>query len=167
MTLKDAIQYIDSICQDKTKGLPEELFLFISRCTPLVNVDLIVRDDNGRILLVWRDDLYCGTGWHIPGGIVRYQETLEERVQKTALNELGTEVILSDSQPVSHGQGIYPELTNRGHYISFTYLCKVPANFEIDNKDLCETDVGFLKWFNTCPDNLLPMQENYKVYFKR
>ncbi|MDR2604028.1 MAG: hypothetical protein LBC55_01570, partial [Desulfovibrio sp.] len=63
--------------------------MFTSSITPMLNVDLLVRDDAGRILLSWRDDALCGTGWHVPGGVVRFQETLAERVRKTALQELG------------------------------------------------------------------------------
>ena len=29
-------------------GLPEELFHFVSRSTPIVNVDLLIKDENGR-----------------------------------------------------------------------------------------------------------------------
>lgn len=64
----------------------------VTTLTPMVNVDLLFRNERGDILLIWREDEICGCGWHIPGGIVRYQERMEEQIQKTALKELGAQI---------------------------------------------------------------------------
>lgn len=82
------------------KGLGDDLFLFASTLMPVVNVDLLVTNRHGQILLTWRDDGHCGTGWHIPGGCIRFRESLMERAQKTARRELGHEVVLD--QGVRH-----------------------------------------------------------------
>lgn len=73
-------------------GLPEEVFLFISRNAPLVNVDLLIRK-KGKTLLTWRckSDNFS-SGWHIPGGIIRFKETMFQRLNKTAKNELGCQI---------------------------------------------------------------------------
>src|SRR5579871_5898505 len=92
MDVADAISDIESAIRDPHSGLPEEVFLFASRITPLVNVDLLIQDDAGRTLLTWRDDQFFGQGWHIPGGIIRYKETAAERIRACALQELGAEV---------------------------------------------------------------------------
>ena len=73
-----------------TDGLPEELFFLVSSLVPIVNIDLFVTNNNREVLLSWRSDLHHGKGWHIPGGCVRLKETLLDRVEKTALSELGT-----------------------------------------------------------------------------
>ena len=67
MELKKLFEEVDTYIEDPTKGLPEEVFIFLTQNTPMVNVDLVIRDDKGRILLSWRDDEFCGSGWHIPG----------------------------------------------------------------------------------------------------
>ena len=77
---------------DARNGMPEEVFLAISTLMPIPNVDLLIRDESGRILLSWRDDMYFGKGWHIPGGCIRFKETMLERVKETAILELHTEV---------------------------------------------------------------------------
>ena len=66
--LQRALHAIESTLDDPHRGLPEELFLFVSRITPLVNVDLLIQDDRGHTLLTWRDDEFHGAGWHVPGG---------------------------------------------------------------------------------------------------
>ena len=70
-------------------GLPEDLFLFVSSLTPLVNVDLLIRDDAGRMLLGWRHDAFYGPGWHVPGSFIptitpttRWQRSISKRFRK-------------------------------------------------------------------------------------
>ena len=62
MNITDAIALLDEQVPNPSMGLPDELFHYISRTTPLVNVDLLIKDENGRTLLSWRDDQYAGKG---------------------------------------------------------------------------------------------------------
>jgi hypothetical protein len=62
------IRQLDGLIDAGAGGLPEELFLFVSRITPLINVDLLIQDDGRRTLLTWRSDRFFGPGWHVPGG---------------------------------------------------------------------------------------------------
>lgn len=164
--LKDDIINIRKNIKNPREGLPLEVFEFVSTVTPMVNVDLLVVNEKGEILLSWRDDV-CGQGWHIPGGIIRFKETLEERLQKTAVRELGTKVEF-DRKPVEINEIIMPQ-DLRGHFISFLYRCYMPKGFIIknlmdisDNKE-CISE-GRLSWHKSCPDNLLQGQN--KVYGK-
>src|SRR5437763_276723 len=112
---EEALALLDSWAPDPKTGLPYELFLFISRLVPMVNVDLLV-SDRGSILLTWRDDEIHGTGWHVPGGMIRFQETISERIRATALEELGVEVSFDENATVE--EILAPERRIRGHHIS-------------------------------------------------
>lgn len=158
-----AINFLDKYTINKTVGLPDEVFYFISRTTPLVNVDLLIKDKKDRTLLSWRDDEYSGTGWHVPGGIVRFKEELHSRISKVALNEIGTSVKFDD-KPIAVNEFILPHQENRAHFISFLYMCYTPADFEIDNKEKNENIAGFLKWHNKCPDDILSVQSIYRQF---
>lgn len=153
---------------DTTKGMPEELFHFATTLIPYSNVDLFITDDQGRLLLSWRDDKLFGKGWHIPGGCLRLHETMEYRVQQTALKEIGAEVVFDKNRYlVSEGIGennrlSFPDRNIRSHSISVLFYCKLPEGIEIDNKDKKETDPGFLKWFDEKPNDLL--DEHKKLY---
>lgn len=151
--------------QDPTKGLPKEVFLFATEVTPMVNVDLLIKDDRGRILLSWRDDEFYEPGWHIPGGILRLKERLEDRIQKTALHEIGSEVIC-DNQPIEIVPIISPEKQARGHFISFVYRCSLPDGFIINNDGKKQTAPGYLQWHDFYPDNMLKVHWFYRKYFK-
>ena len=91
MRLEEHIAAIESSIEDSRKRLPQPVFDFISRITPVVNVDLLIRNDRGEILLTWRhDELYHG--WHVPGGVVRFKERMADRVAAVARAEIGTDV---------------------------------------------------------------------------
>lgn len=143
------------------KGLPIDLFEFATTLLPFVNVDLLIQNDNGQLLLSWRDDKHYGVGWQIPGGIIRMMETIDERIQKTAIREIGTTVTY-DPEPVAIHQNIIRGYRNglknqleRAHNIALLYRCKVPGDFVIDNGCKTETDEGFLRWFDRFPEDLL------------
>jgi colanic acid biosynthesis protein WcaH len=163
MTTTEAIAFLDDTVPQKTSGLPDDLYYFISRTTPLVCVDLLVKDSRGRILLSWRDDHLYGKGWHIPGGIVRYKETFAQRIQKTAERELGV-MIKFDSSPVWIEQLVDPDRDNLGHIIAFVYKCFVPEDFIPNNLNLKYGDSGYLEWHRGLPKNLLKIQGYYKEF---
>lgn len=163
MSIRDAIAALDEQVSDPSLGLPDEIFYYISRTTPLVNVDLLVRDEKGRTLLAWRDDQFDGRGWHIPGGIVRFKETLERRLQEVAKSEIGTEVSFNPA-PIALNQFINPERDIRGHFISILYACSLPSSFVPQNKDLSIGDRGYLMWHDFCPDNLIKYHDIYRKY---
>lgn len=166
MNISDAIAVLDRHVKDPSKGLPEEVFYYISRTTPLVNVDLLVKDENGRTLLAWRDDQYSGKGWHIPGGIVRWRETLETRLQKVAESEIGT-AISFEASPISVNQFIHPAREIRSHFISLLYRGFLPGTFVPHNKGLSAGDRGYLMWHASCPERLLKCHEIYRGYISR
>jgi len=64
------------------------VFALVSRVTPLVNVDLLIKDEQRRTLLTWRDDEFFGAGWHVPGEIIRYKESAADRIRTCARLEL-------------------------------------------------------------------------------
>lgn len=147
------------------KGLPEELFLFATEITPMINVDLLVRDDAGRILLSWRDDRFYGKGWHVPGGIIRLKETLVERIERTSFDEIGS-IVEYDENPLEIVQIICPEMKLRGHFITLVYDCWLLDNIRIDNKERTEGTAGYLKWHEKFPDDMLKVHHFYRKYFQ-
>jgi len=162
MDIKEVIKFLDNEISNPSLGLPKEIFLFISRTTPLVNVDLLIKDENNRTLLSWRDDQYAGKGWHVPGGIVRFKEKLEGRLQKVAKKEVGRTVKF-DPIPIKMSQMICQNNT-RGHFISILYKCFLPSKFIPENKGLLNKDAGYLMWHDSCPENLLKVQKIYRNY---
>lgn len=147
------------------EGLTTPLFLFATSLVPMPNIDLLVLNEQGQMLLSWRDDLVYGKGWHIPGGCLRIRETLEERVRKTAETELGV-LVRYEQEPIVIREGILkrkrPWLENqlvRSHHISFMYAATEDGErlkTVIRQESGCKS--GCLKWFDSVPQNLLEEQ---------
>lgn len=164
MKINEAIAVLEAEISDPTKGLPFEVFELVSRLTPLVNVDLLIKDEKNRLLLAWRDDLFAGQGWHIPGGIVRYKENLETRIQKTAEREVGSKIQFNPD-PIAINQIVCKHET-RGHFISLLYECSLSSDFIPLNDNLSPHDVGYLAWHDSCPENLIKSHEMYRPFLK-
>lgn len=152
----------DAIRGAKT-GLSDDVFSFVASVTPMINVDLLIERD-GKVLFAWRDD-GKNLGWHIPGGIIRYKETFHDRIIKTALNEIGTEVTY-DENPIKISE-IFMPYQRRGHSISLLYKCYVDDDYVIDNHVRNEHDEGYLKWFDKCPEELVEGQNCYKEFLEK
>ena len=154
------------------QGLGEELFLTVSSLVPIVNVDLLVYNTKGQFLLTKRDDPYCGKGWHVPGGCIRFKETCEERIRKAALGELGISKLTIHKEPfkvfeiIEHDKRPIENQNERAHFITLVYKCVVDDSYIIDNGDRTESDAGYIKWFDSLPDDLLSIQNCYREIIK-
>jgi colanic acid biosynthesis protein WcaH len=163
VSVAEAVAALDASVPDPSQGLPDEVFYYVSRVTPMVNVDLLVKDERGRTLLSWRDDPYAGKGWHVPGGIIRFRETMETRIRQVAATEIGAPVSF-DPLPLAINQIIHPERAIRGHFISLLFRCQLPGAFVPANRGLSRHDAGYLMWHGSCPDDLLELHGIYRSY---
>ena len=164
VTIKGAIDTIDSLIDDPRKGLPEEVFLFASRITPLVNVDLLIKNGKGETLLTWRDDGHWKPGWHIPGGIIRYQEPMTNRIRAVGKIELGAEVEFQP-HPLTIKEIIIPGRSVRGHFISFLFSCSLTTAPDSSLEYRSGNPLaGQWMWHQGCPEDLLEVHEIYREY---
>jgi len=154
-------------------GLGPDLFNFISSLTPIVNVDLLVYNSKGQFLLSMRDDQHCGRGWHIPGGCIRFKETIDSRIKEVAKKELSLTDFTYDKDPIKVFEIMWGKdqrnLENddeRAHFITLVYKCYVPDTYIINNPYKSEKEAGYLKWFDTLPNNLLSIQNCYREILK-
>ena len=103
----------------------------------------------------------------MPGGCIRFKETCEDRIRKVALKELGIKKISFDKNPVKvfeiieKRQRPIENQNERAHFITLVYQCLVDDSYQINNGNLTEEDAGYIKWFDTLPDDLLSIQSCY------
>lgn len=147
-------------------GMEPELFLLVSGLVPLANVDLLIVNDRGQLLLERRKDRWFQESWHIPGGCMHYGESFSHCVQQTALREIGTEV-LCDTEPVAVRniiRGVAEESEfprERGHNVAILFRCRLPEGFTVQNCGKTEQDDGFLRWFDKLPEDFMAIQCEY------
>ena len=162
--LRRCIEALEAVAGDPRRGLPAELFRFVSRMTPLINVDLLIQDDRSRTLLTWRDDELFGVGWHVPGGIIRYKESAADRVRACGREELGAD-IAPDPAPLLVSEGIRAQGT-RGHHIALLFRCRLlsPPD-EAKRAGANPPSAGQWRWHDRCPPDLIESQAQYARCF--
>lgn len=162
MTVEVAFESVLANMADPRNGLSDEVFHFIRKVTPLINVDLLIRR-NERVLLAWREDEYH-KGWHIPGGIVRFREEFHARIDAVARLEVGV-TVESEAVPCN-----LAELRHhpRGHFISLLYRCSLTSEIEPARiySGRGKPANGSLSWFEGVPQNLYPTQLFYRDWLE-
>lgn len=163
MEIKKAINLLESLIKDPSQGLPEDIFLFASRITPMINVDLLIKNEKNQTLLTWRDDGYYLAGWHIPGGIIRYKEKIAHRIQVVAAKEFGAKLTFK-REPLAVNEIMF-SFKNRAHFISLLYQCKLISSPDRNLKFKKGTPKpGQWAWFSKCPDNIIPVHKIYQEF---
>jgi ADP-ribose pyrophosphatase YjhB (NUDIX family) len=158
------LEALEASIGDPRRGLPEDLFLLVSRITPLVNVDLLIRVEDKGTLLTWRDDAHYGAGWHLAGGVIRFQETALDRVREVARLELGADVTPHPEPELVH-ESIDRRMRTRGHFISLLFRCSLRSGPDPALEALTDTPLrGQWRWHRTCPENLLPVHQAYRKF---
>ena len=166
MELDALIAALEARITDPKQGLPEAVFDLVTRLTPMVNVDLLLKDSENRTLLTWREDRFYGPVWHVPGGIIRFKETAAQRIIKVAETELGTTVKF-DETPLAVTEMINQGRDTRGHFISLLYECKLTGALAAHLAYEAGTPKhGMWAWHATCPDDLIPPQRIFKKYIE-
>ena len=165
MEREELVSNLESLIPDPCRGLPEDVYLFVSRVTPLVNVDLLVKDDERRTLLTWRDDGFSPAGWHVPGGIIRYKETAAARILAVARGELRADVAF-DPVPLAVNELIHPTQRTRGHFISLLYRCRLTTPLAESRKFQPGSPVrDAWMWHATYPEGMIPVHGIYRPFF--
>ncbi|RKP59128.1 GDP-mannose mannosyl hydrolase [Pararobbsia silviterrae] len=79
-------------------------FLSVVDHTPLIAIDLIVSDAQGRFLLGRRVNRPAQGAWFVPGGRIRKDESLDDAFARLAREELGIATLGRDD---AHLLGVY------------------------------------------------------------
>ena len=118
--------------------LPDETFKSIIQHTPLISIDLIVRNEQGHVLLGKRVNAPAKGYWFVPGGRVRKNETLDDAFVRLVREELGIEAGITRSDAKFLGvfehfydNNVFDDHVNT-HYIVLGYEFVI-RNISIDS----------------------------------
>lgn len=109
-----------------------EHWLEVVQRTPLVSIDLILRDEQGRVLLGLRTNRPAQNSWFVPGGVICKNETLDQAFARIAKVELN----LSISRDQAQFRGVYQHFYDDNfagephiptHYVVLAYELTVPG----------------------------------------
>ncbi|MCG5510651.1 GDP-mannose mannosyl hydrolase [Ectothiorhodospira lacustris] len=149
--------------------LDAETFRGVVEATPLVSIDLVVRDTEGRILLGRRNNRPAQGYWFVPGGRIRKNETLDAAFARLTQEELGQ----PSERSAARLMGVYEHLYEDSvfgtapstHYVvlGYTLCCPIPA----DSLQLPRKQHGEYRWW--APAAALASEwvhDNTKAYLK-
>jgi colanic acid biosynthesis protein WcaH len=146
---------------------PADLSLVV-RLTPLVSIDLVLRNDAQKVLLGLRTNEPAKGTYFVPGGRIWKDERLEDAFGRILKTETGLTLPFSDARFL----GVYEHLyeTNRfgqpgygTHYVVLGYEINVGQISQVDG----DTQHSHYVWFNE--DEIVRAEnvhENTKAYFK-
>ncbi|MFA5949347.1 MAG: NUDIX hydrolase [Hyphomicrobium sp.] len=105
--------------------------------TPLLTVDCVVFDAQGRVLLIRRKNEPFAGALALPGGFVDIGETVEDACRRELFEETGVRV---RSVRLS---GVYsaPDRDPRGHTCSIAFVARVTSG-----KALAGSDAAAVEW---------------------
>lgn len=128
--------------------------------TIFIVVETLIYNQNG-VLLSWAKGEALNSGWKIPSGIVRYQESLRDRVQKTLLEKFLLLDFECSGQPTAMHELMFRTSKPQAHFLTFLFDVIAPKDFKINNFDKNPGDDNYLQWFKECPKNLIECNTHY------
>ena len=110
----------------KSGYLSDKDYNFIYSNVPRICVDIIIEGIPGEILLLKRDAQPYKGKWHLPGGRIKFRESVHKAIKRIAKNELGIKVKIGSfigfmEFPLETQNG------NKRHSISLAFNC-LPLN---------------------------------------
>ncbi len=89
--------------------LDVSLFSSIVANTPLISIDLIVKNSRDKVLLGKRTNRPAKDSWFVPGGRVLKNETISDAFTRLVLDELGLNVSINEGQFIGVYEHFYPD----------------------------------------------------------
>ena len=89
--------------------LSESTFQTIIGATPLVSIDLIVKNANGEVLLGYRTNRPAQGYWFVPGGRVQKNERLDKAFLRLTEAELGMAIERSEASFMGVFEHLYDD----------------------------------------------------------
>lgn len=142
-------------------------FLSVVTHAPLVSIDLIAHDSEGRFLLGRRVNEPARGYWFVPGGRIYKNETLEQAFARITEAEIGRRLTLADADL----QGVYEHFYSENfadapgvstHYVVLGYRLREP----VDTDSLNYEQHSDYRWSE--PDSILAdpgVHANTRAYF--
>jgi 8-oxo-dGTP diphosphatase len=93
-----------------------------------MDVNPVIVTSEGRIFLAKRaKNVVGGSKWHLPGGRVLHNETIEQSLRRVAFDKTSLQIKLRCSSLEESLVGIYdnPKRDPREHVIGFAFLCRI------------------------------------------
>ena len=148
--------------------MEEKHILEIIKATPLVSVDLIIRNPSKMVLLGKRTNRPAKGYWFVPGGRIIKNETINQALKRISEVEVGLDLSAEAPSLLGAYDHIYEDnflnvIGINTHYVALAFTITLKQEIEVKSD---EQHMAF-KWWKT--DKLLEdptVHQNTKAYFK-
>lgn len=144
--------------------LDKETFSTVIESTPLVSIDLVVKNKHGQALLGERLNKPAKGFWFVPGGRILKDESMADAFKRLTKEELGQTYTIDQAELLGPFDHFYKdnvfgdEFTT--HYVAIAYVLTLDTELEQLPLDVQH---GSYKWFEI--DSLLG-EENVHLHTK-
>ena len=141
-------------------------FKCVVASTPLVSIDLVVRDAEDRVLLGKRNNRPAQGYWFVPGGRIKKNESLDAAFRRLTREELGLGIERSEASSLGVYEHFYADsvfgVSPDTHYVVVAHALNVTSNL----LDLPRDQHSDYRWWQI--SELLDskqVHDNTKAYF--
>lgn len=111
--------------------LDNKSFETIIDSTPLISLDLVVKNKQGQALLGLRTNRPALNWWFVPGGRIQKNESMSVAFSRLCLNELGLALSIEQAKFIGPFEHFYPDSVFgenvSTHYVVLAYEITVDA----------------------------------------
>jgi len=149
--------------------LDKETFSTVIESTPLVSIDLVVKNKHGQALLGERLNKPAKGNWFVPGGRILKDESMADAFKRLTKEELGQAFSINQAEllgPFDHfySDNVFGDEFST-HYVAIAYVLTLDTDLEELPLDVQH---GSYKWFEI--DSLLNDEKVHlhtKWYFEK
>jgi colanic acid biosynthesis protein WcaH len=147
---------------------PDEFSKVVKR-TPLVSIDLIVKNSQGQILVGLRRNAPAKGFWFVPGGRILKDERIAQAFERIAYEEMGVHLAYENAEFVGAFEHLYPDnFTQKQdfttHYVVLAHRITIDEN----SLNLPQAQHSQYKWL--APETLCKDEKVHpytKAYFEK
>lgn len=145
--------------------ISDKNFKVVLNSTPLVSIDLLVEDAQGRFLLGYRKNRPAQHYWFVPGGRIQKNESLASAFKRLTKQELGTEFSIEQATLLGPFDHFYDDCVFGSdistHYVAIAYRLKATNISALPDQQHSD-----YRWYHVnqiCSD--ISVHQNTKTYF--
>lgn len=148
--------------------LDKETFATVIESTPLVSIDLVVKNKHGQALLGQRLNKPAKDFWFVPGGRILKDESMASAFKRLTLEELGQEFTIEQAELLGPFDHFYKDNVFGDdfttHYVAIAYVLTLDTEL---NQLPLNVQHNSYQWFEL--DSLLAdnaVHQHTKWYFE-
>ncbi|WP_217521672.1 GDP-mannose mannosyl hydrolase [Vibrio metschnikovii] len=146
--------------------LDKETFKTIVASTPLVSIDLIIRNSCNQVLLGLRTNRPAQGFWFVPGGRIGKDETFEQAFLRLTEMELGCSIPLNDASFLGPYQHLYSDNFSGTDFSTHYVVLGYQLMLDLDLQTLpVEQHQNYQWWDEQELLNSEQVHRNTKAYF--